>query len=797
MRWMWCFIAISLLFGACKARKDVQKSERPETINWSDSKPVQLGPDETTIYLTDHFSRTYRIDRVMAPPGLIASLGPQKQRVGIKVSKASALAPFSLLKIQEEDKQHELLLRKSRKVAHRLTYDMGDNVVQTVSVAGEMNSWNPAATRMERKGRLWEATIMMEPGSYQYQLVVDGEWMLDPANDIKVDNNIGGFNSLMKIGETSDAGEALHLTLSGFDRENVYVHPSGRIGEMYAFCGSMRIRCFKESDGRYRIPIPEESKMQLRSHLRIYAHDGKREYNDVLVPLELGKVMTSTKSITRTDKEAQILYFMMVDRFANGNHGNDEPLKDKKIHRKANYHGGDIAGITQRINDGYFSSLNVNTIWLSPICQNPLKGYVEYPAPHRTYSGYHGYWPISFTKIDHRFGTEREFQSLVNTAHGMQMNVLLDFVSNHVHESHPIIKKHPDWKTNLTLPDGSKNIRIWDEQRLTTWFDTFLPTLDFSKREVIDMVSDSALHWIKKYDLDGFRHDATKHIPEDYWRALTKKLKTEIVYADKSKSLFQIGETFGSRELIGSYVGAGQLDAQFDFNLYFDARTAFASDEAGFGKLGSSLKASLDAYGCHHLMGNITGNHDMPRFISYASGAMKFDEDPKAVGWKRKIKVKKMVGYAKLQSLTAFIMTIPGLPVIYYGDEIGMPGADDPDNRRDMRFTNLSSEEVATFKNASALGKLRSSNMALIYGDLQIHMADGEQMIYSRRFIDDYVMVFFNKSSKSQVLQAEIPAEFAEFQPELFGESEVQAQQQGQLLLEMKPNSFEILTFKR
>ena len=147
---------------------------------------------------------------------------------------------------------------------------------------------------------------------------------------------------------------------------------------------------------------------------------------------------------------------------------------------------------------------------------------VEYPFPHRKYSGYHGYWPVSCTKIDSRFGNSQTLKKLVREAHKKEIKVLLDFVSNHVHENNPIIKKHPQWATDLILEDGTENIRIWDEQRLTTWFDRFLPTIDYSISEAVEMMTDSALFMLSEYKLDGFRHDATKHIPKVFGEHLRK-----------------------------------------------------------------------------------------------------------------------------------------------------------------------------------------------------------------------------------------------------------------------------------
>ena len=113
-------------------------------------------------------------------------------------------------------------------------------------------------------------------------------------------------------------------------------------------------------------------------------------------------------------------------------------------------------------------------------------GYWQDPSTDVTsrFSGYHGYWPISNTELDPRFGTRSEFDGLVDAAHDADMNFILDYVANHVHEEHPLYAAHPDWVTSLYLPDGTENTQLWDAQRLTTWFDTFMPTLDLRIPEV-------------------------------------------------------------------------------------------------------------------------------------------------------------------------------------------------------------------------------------------------------------------------------------------------------------------------
>lgn len=451
-----------------------------------------------------------------------------------------------------------------------------------------------------------------------------------------------------------------------------------------------------------------------------------------------------------------MLYFMMVDRFVNGDTSIDDPVEDHRVEPRANYLGGDLAGITHKLDEGYFRDLGVNTVWVSPITQNPLGAYQEYPEPRRYYSGYHGYWPIRYAKVDHRFGDEHALKKLISKAHDQDMNIILDFVSNHVHEEHPMIKSNPSFKTELDLKDGTKNIRIWDAQRLTTWFDEFLPSLDFSQSEVVERVSDSALYWMTEYDFDGFRHDATKHIPTSFWRATTAKLKQRSL--ETGKPYFQVGETFGDRTLIQSYIGSGMMDGQFDFNVYFDARAVFQDTTTSMEVLASSLKSSLNIHGAQHLMCNITGNHDLPRFISYASNAIAPDDDEKAVGWERDIQVKDAVGYDRLKMLQTFVTTIPGIPVIYYGDEIGMAGANDPDNRRMMRFEGLSSDEEAVKEHVMQMLQLRKEHLALIYGDLEVISVGKDHLLYKRQYLDDEVYIGFNNSNTPKRIELPVDA---------------------------------------
>jgi cyclomaltodextrinase / maltogenic alpha-amylase / neopullulanase len=327
--------------------------------------------------------------------------------------------------------------------------------------------------------------------------------------------------------------------------------------------------------------------------------------------------------------------------------------------------------------------------------------------------------------------------------------VILDYVAHHVHQNHPLLTQQAGWTTPLYLPDGRMNTELWDEERLTTWFDTFLPTLNFAKPEVVEAMTDTAMYWVTNYELDGFRHDATKHIREEFWRSLTKKVKT-YRQTNPNRNIYQIGETYGSPTLISSYISSGQMDAQFDFNLYDAMVDAFGKEETDFKNLQRVMEESMLYYGNHHMMGNITGNQDRARFISYADGSISPSEDAKLAGWTREITNQGEAGYRKLQMLTAFMLTTPGIPCIYYGDEIGMPGGNDPDNRRMMQFDQWNPSQTETFETQKKLIGMRSSNMALIYGDTYVLKNDNEAFVYCRTYMGKHVLIVLDKSVSAE-----------------------------------------------
>jgi glycosidase len=195
-------------------------------------------------------------------------------------------------------------------------------------------------------------------------------------------------------------------------------------------------------------------------------------------------------------------------------------------------------------------------------------------------------------------------------------------------------------------------------------------------------------------------------------------------------------------------------------------------------------------------MGYISGNQDRARFISYAGGSLRFDEDAKKAGWKRNIEVGDPIAYKKLCMLNAFNMTIPGVPTIYYGDEFGLPGGNDPDNRRLMKFGALNFSEKTTLDITKKLIALRKNNLALIYGDFRTLLVDQDVYVFSRVFFNSKAIVIFNKSNQPRELKIKLPQEYYKKSLSANFGSNYKIKDE-ELTITMAANTFEILVAKK
>lgn len=679
-----------------------------------------------------------------------------------------ALVPFTLAGVREP---YVLAVEAAvePEVTFRFAPDLRPGVAapRDVFVIGAFNDWSRTSDRLARQpGGAFALTRRVPPGRYEYKFTADGVEVMDPARPDSVANPFGAYNNVLTVqGAAPPPGLAWlperfrgHADLvaalaspppGGLDFELIEPDDVEEAGEAAAtfvalvgnreydieavgtFGDTLAVDLRALPPGAHRVRLAVVHRGAVSPWLALDVVDGR--------PRE---------AFAWTDA---VVYQVVLDRFRNGDPANDAPVRHDSIDARANYHGGDLQGLLDAIEEGYFERLGVNALWLSPLYRNPDTAFREFPPPHRYYSGYHGYWPVAPREIDPRLGNLALARRVVEAAHARGMRVLLDFVANHVHEDHPYAREHRNWFGTLELPDGSLNLRRWDDHRLTTWFEPYLPSFDFDGApEAVEQMTADAVWWLRETGADGFRHDAVKHIPNGFWRALTARLRTDLPdrFGPGAPGVYQIGETFGSHALVGSYVVPGQLDAQFNFNLY-DVAVAALARGGSLAHLAAEVERGLDVYGPLHVMGNPVSSHDKVRFLALVENDVPPGADGKEIGWGADPpRVDDPASYRRLELAYAYLLTTPGVPVLYYGDEVGMTGADDPDNRRPMTWTGLAPEQERLREAVAALVALRTRVPALARGSYETILADETVWAFRRAWPGSEAIVAINTGAR-------------------------------------------------
>lgn len=617
---------------------------------------------------------------------------------------------------------------------HTFTFPKQADMPEKVAVAGEFNGWNDSAAIMESKddGSL-EITLSLKPGRYTYKYVIDGEWVSDPTNPETDGSSFN--NSILRITDPNPQAPELHYISS---REN----GGGTYGGARSNQPIKSVTAILNNEviANNAVTISED-RMSLGFNFNEDMMFGE-DIVSVCVETESGAFVIDDyllmkKSTPRTPRD-EIIYFVMTDRFYDGDESNNpKPPKDG-LHPSAVYKGGDWAGVSQKLDEDYFNKLGVTTLWLSPVTENTMNAEKDALPPHREFTSYHGYWPTSYTKPNPAFGTMDDLRDVVSSAHDKKIGVVFDFVANHVHEDHPMITSQPELATELQLETDAEseeenlNIRKFDAHPLTTWFDEFLPTLDYvNNPDARKVAVDAAMYWMQETNADGFRHDATKHIAISFWQELTEEVNS--LSRSTGKRYYQVGETIGSRDTIMLNTGTDQLDGQFDFPLLFSFTPTFARGTSNFKQFADSIQESWDVYPRSAIMSPLIGNHDVSRFMAYAEeGDLPEGANEKEVGYENPPEVNDPLNYTKIEGAFALLMTLPGAPMMYYGDEVGMTGAHDPDNRRPFPWDNLSNEQIELRRVVAELTKLRQKSVALRRGNLEIVAAEENFLILER-----------------------------------------------------------------
>lgn len=428
-----------------------------------------------------------------------------------------------------------------------------------------------------------------------------------------------------------------------------------------------------------------------------------------------------------------VMYLIMPDRFADGDPSNDDPVISSGHFDRSNpraYHGGDFAGIIQHLS--YLKGLGVTALWLTPIYDNSNSA-----------ADYHGYGAVDYYGVEEHFGTLDQFRELVDKAHAAGIKIIQDQVANHVGPAHPWVKDPPTptWFHGTAQHHTTNTFRIWTlpqghstagtrETTLDGWFAGILPDLNQDDPETRRYLIQNTLWWIGRTGIDGIRQDTLPYAPRTFWRDWSSAIKL------RYPKFKLVGEVFESDPSLEAYFQGGRsmdgvdtgIDTLFDFPLYPVIRKVFT----GGGRTIELPKLLAHDYLYHDPNRLITfiGNHDIARYLN----------EPNAT-------------IDSLERATAFLMTVRGLPLLYYGDEIGMRGGNDPDNRHDFpagcfEAAGRSAEQNAIFDYVRRVAQLRARLDPLRSGKLVDLLVENDQYAFARVTTQASVLVVFNNSAR-------------------------------------------------
>lgn len=514
----------------------------------------------------------------------------------------------------------------------------------------------------------------------------------------------------------------------------------------------------------------------------------------------------------RHDDTREQFYFVLPDRFANGDKANDTGgLTGSRLTTgydptdKGFYQGGDLKGLTKRLD--YIKGLGTTAIWMAPIFKNqPVQG-----TGANASAGYHGYWITDFTQVDPHFGTNKDLETLISKAHAKGMKVFFDVITNHTADVVDYEEKSYDYLSKGAFPylteDGEpfddadyagtgdfpqvdadsfpRTPKVTKKNKVPAWLND--PTMyhnrgdstfagesstngDFSglddlwteRPEVVSGMERIYQRWVRDFDIDGFRIDTVKHVDMEFWTQWATALDA---YAAKQgrDDFFMFGEVYSADTNITSpYVTQGRLDATLDFPFQEAARQ-YASQGGSAKKLagvfGDDYKYTTDKANAYEQV-TFLGNHDMGRI-----GYFLAQDNPKASD-------AELLKKDRLANELMFLSR--GNPVVYYGDEQGFTGSGGDKDARQTMFASrtadyLDDDELGTdrthasdaydpgaplYRQIAALAGLRKANPALTDGvQTERYAADGTGIYaFSRTGSDrtEYLVAFNNAGEAAE-----------------------------------------------
>ena len=460
-----------------------------------------------------------------------------------------------------------------------------------------------------------------------------------------------------------------------------------------------------------------------------------------------------------------VMYFVFVDRFVDGDPTNNGSVT--AVAPIAGWNGGDWAGVTVKVNAGYFNDLGVNVLWLT-VPLDPTDA-LEFGDDGQKYSGYHGYWPRDRDKPNAHFGTMVELQALVQAAHAKGIQIVLDYAMNHVHNSSPVWAAHQNdgWfhaaKVNGQDCTCGSSVCPWDGPSMVyCWFTTYLPDFNFLNTDARKASIDNVIWWLQQSGADGLRLDAIKHVEGAWLTDLRARLLTDVEPL-RQQHIWLVGETYsGDQTFLKTFVDpCTKLDGQFDFAERAMLDNTVLLRQGKMQDLETFLNGNDGFFGADAIMSTFIGNHDLPRSIHMAQDTPVWSDvwaNGKDKAWSGQPgQPAGTSAYERMSVAMAVLLTNRGVPLLYYGDEVGLAGAGDPDNRRPMQWTGYTDGQNLLLTRMKALGQARKNHPALRRGTRKTLWITQDAWLYQLTSDGDTVLVAINRADASASLSG-LPA---------------------------------------
>lgn len=445
--------------------------------------------------------------------------------------------------------------------------------------------------------------------------------------------------------------------------------------------------------------------------------------NEYSTSVQVEVTARTRKNAKDFDWDESVIYFMVTDRFFDGNESNNT-ASGAQTYGKDNaglYHGGDFAGITQKLD--YLEDLGINTIWITPIVEN-IPGVTvtdtgKEDVPYN--AAYHGYWASDFTKLNPTLGTKEEFQTLIDQAHNRGIRIMVDIVVNHAGydtKFGDMIRSEDDVVSGSDQKDSLSD----------------LPDFKTEDPAVSAQLVKWQTQWVKDFGIDYFRVDTVKHVENDTWAELKNAL-TEV-----DSDFKMIGEYAGGGYASnGNTLGTGEMDSDLDFDFNDQAANFVKGNISSVENFLASRNSALNNT---YMTGQFLGSHDEDGFKQkLLDGGMKEDAATAA----------SMVA-ASLQ------ITAKGQPVIYYGEEIGQTGLNNypyQTNRYDFDWSIVSNDNK-TYQHYKKMLSIRNAYTDVFArGDRKTILASDENGydIVSRSYKGTKLYVGLNIKDVAQTVE--------------------------------------------